>query len=74
MVNAEAAGVMFTADPVTGDDTAITINAAWGLGEAVVGGEVTPDHRGSRSDAVPRWPGAGPGRIVPATASAGPRR
>jgi pyruvate,water dikinase len=43
MVNAHASGVMFTVDPVTGLDSAITINAAWGLGEAVVGGDVSPD-------------------------------
>ncbi|HEY5979646.1 MAG TPA: PEP/pyruvate-binding domain-containing protein [Microlunatus sp.] len=43
MVNAQASGVMFTVDPVTGLDSAITINSAWGLGEAVVGGDVTPD-------------------------------
>ena len=43
MINAEASGVMFTADPVTGLDSAITINSTWGLGEALVGGEVTPD-------------------------------
>jgi len=43
LVEAEAAGIMFTADPVTGDDSTIEINAAWGLGEAVVGGQVTPD-------------------------------
>src|SRR5918993_1473776 len=43
MVDADAAGVLFTADPVTGDDTVITINAAWGLGEALVSGQVTPD-------------------------------
>ncbi len=43
LVNADASGIMFTADPVTGDDTMIEINAAWGLGEAVVGGQVTPD-------------------------------
>jgi rifampicin phosphotransferase len=43
LVDAEAAGIAFTADPVTGDDTTIEINAAWGLGEAVVGGRVTPD-------------------------------
>ncbi len=43
LVAADAAGVMFTADPVTGDETTIAINAAWGLGEAVVGGQVTPD-------------------------------
>jgi rifampicin phosphotransferase len=43
LIDADASGVIFTADPVTGDDTMIEINAAWGLGEAVVGGQVTPD-------------------------------
>jgi len=43
IVAADASGIVFTADPVTGDDTLIEINAAWGLGEAVVGGQVTPD-------------------------------
>lgn len=42
-VAAEVAGVMFTADPVTGVHTEVVINAAWGLGEALVGGMVTPD-------------------------------
>jgi pyruvate,water dikinase len=35
--------VMFTCNPVSGDPSTIAINASWGLGEAVVGGEVTPD-------------------------------
>lgn len=43
MVDAEAAGVLFTADPVTGHAERVWINAAYGLGEAVVGGHVTPD-------------------------------
>ncbi|MDN5762588.1 MAG: pyruvate, phosphate dikinase, partial [Microlunatus sp.] len=43
MIDAQAAGVMFTVDPVTGLDSGITINSAWGLGEAIVGGDVTPD-------------------------------
>ncbi|MFC4061765.1 PEP/pyruvate-binding domain-containing protein [Planomonospora corallina] len=43
LVDADAAGVMFTADPVTGDRGRTVINASWGLGEAVVGGHVTPD-------------------------------
>jgi pyruvate,water dikinase len=43
LVPAEAAGVLFTANPVNGRCTEAVINAAWGLGEAVVGGEVTPD-------------------------------
>ena len=43
MVEADAAGVMLTADPITGDTSVIEINAAWGLGEAVVSGLVTAD-------------------------------
>lgn len=44
MVPAEVAGVMFTADPVTGRRDRIMIDATAGLGEALVSGEVTPDH------------------------------
>lgn len=43
MVNSDAAGVMFTAEP-TGDESKIIIEAAFGLGEVVVGGKITPDH------------------------------
>jgi rifampicin phosphotransferase len=43
LVPADAAGIMFTANPVTGGHDQIMINAAWGLGEAIVGGLVTPD-------------------------------
>jgi len=43
MVDARAAGVMFTRSPTTGDRSVITIEGAWGLGSAVVAGEVTPD-------------------------------
>ncbi|MBX5459679.1 MAG: PEP/pyruvate-binding domain-containing protein [Steroidobacteraceae bacterium] len=43
MVDARTAGVMFTRSPVSGDRSVITIEGAWGLGSAVVGGEVTPD-------------------------------
>lgn len=42
-VDAEVAGVLFTADPVSGSHAAITINAAFGLGESVVSGLVQPD-------------------------------
>ncbi|MEV4100177.1 PEP/pyruvate-binding domain-containing protein [Nonomuraea sp. NPDC049649] len=44
MVAAEAAGVLFTADPVTGDRGRLVADAGTGLGEAVVSGLVTPDH------------------------------
>jgi pyruvate,water dikinase len=43
MVDSSTAGVLFSRDPVSGDDVRI-IEAAWGLGEAVVAGLVTPDH------------------------------
>ena len=43
MVDARTAGVMFTRSPLSGDRSVITIEAAWGLGSALVGGEVTPD-------------------------------
>jgi pyruvate,water dikinase len=43
MVDARTAGVMFTRSPLTGDKSVITIEATWGLGSAVVSGEVTPD-------------------------------
>ncbi len=43
LVPAEAAGVLFTANPLTGRRSEAVINAAWGLGEAIVGGRVTPD-------------------------------
>ncbi len=43
LVSADAAGIMFTANPLTGARDQVIINAAWGLGEAVVGGQVTPD-------------------------------
>ena len=44
MVSADAAGVMFTANPVSGARDELIIDASLGLGEAVVGGLVTPDH------------------------------
>ena len=43
MVPADAAGILFTANPMTGQRDQAVINAAWGLGEAIVGGLVTPD-------------------------------
>jgi rifampicin phosphotransferase len=43
LVAADAAGILFTANPVTGQRDKMVINAAWGLGEAIVGGRVTPD-------------------------------
>jgi pyruvate, water dikinase len=43
MVDARTAGVMFTRSPTTGDRSVVVIEGAWGLGSAVVSGEVTPD-------------------------------
>lgn len=42
MIEAEKSGVMFTVDPTTGENV-VVIEATWGLGESIVGGEVSPD-------------------------------
>lgn len=44
MVRPRAAGVAFTLDPTNGDRSSICIDAAWGFGEGVVSGDVTPDN------------------------------
>lgn len=44
MVDAKAAGVMFTANPVTSNEGEIMIESVLGLGEALVQGSVTPDN------------------------------
>lgn len=57
LIDADVAGVLFTAHPITGADERV-IEAAWGLGEAVVQGLVTPD----------QWRVARGGRILEARA------
>jgi rifampicin phosphotransferase len=44
MVQSEVAGVLFTANPLTGKRTELVIDATFGLGEALVSGQVEPDH------------------------------
>lgn len=54
MVQPKAAGVVFTINPATGAWTEMTVEAAWGLGEAVVSGQVLPDfHRVRRPRRLP---------------------
>jgi len=43
MVPSDVSGILFTANPVNGDRSEFIINSSFGLGEAVVGGQVTPD-------------------------------
>lgn len=43
MVNSEVSGIVFTANPVSGDKKQIIIETVWGLGEYIVQGKVTPD-------------------------------
>lgn len=43
LINAEKSGILFTANPVNGRRDQMLLNSSWGLGEAIVGGEVTPD-------------------------------
>jgi len=58
LVDATVSGVMFTLDPLTGADE-LVIEASWGLGEAVVGGLVTPDcfRVGPNGSVLERRPG-----------------
>jgi len=44
LVPSDVAGVLFTADPISGSDERFVVEATWGFGEAVVAGLVTPDH------------------------------
>lgn len=44
MIAAEAAGVMFTVNPASGDRSTVVIEGAFGLGDTVVSGAVSPDH------------------------------
>jgi len=43
MVQSEISGIVFTVHPVTKDPNSLVIEAGWGLGEAIVGGQITPD-------------------------------
>jgi pyruvate,water dikinase len=43
LVASDVAAVVFSANPITGNDDEIMINSSWGLGESIVGGTVTPD-------------------------------
>jgi pyruvate,water dikinase len=43
MINAKAAGIMFTAEPTTADWSKVVIEGNWGVGESVVSGAVSPD-------------------------------
>ncbi|MDN5857928.1 MAG: phosphoenolpyruvate synthase [Pseudonocardia sp.] len=74
MVDVQVAGVLFTADPVSGRRTRIVIDAAPGLGEAVVSGAVNPDHivvdgatidysPGDKTVAIRALPGGGTERV-----------
>ena len=43
MVPSEVSGILFAANPATGERSEMIVNASFGLGEAIVGGEITPD-------------------------------
>ncbi len=52
MVVPYASGVMFTADPVSGDRTVVAVEACVGLGEALVSGAIVPDGYRVRDEAT----------------------
>ncbi|HTR31410.1 MAG TPA: phosphoenolpyruvate synthase [Puia sp.] len=49
MIDPEVAGVMFTCDPISGNRKIVSIDAARGLGDALVSGRVNPDHYNVRA-------------------------
>lgn len=59
MVEADAAGVVFTADPVTGDRDVVRVSAVTGTGEKLVSGRAQPDEWVVRGGRAQRLPGAG---------------
>ena len=67
MARPDWAGVLFTADPVTGARDRVVVDSFPGLGEAVVGGHVTPDHAVVDADGrvVERREGERPGQELP---------
>ncbi|MEV0132140.1 rifamycin-inactivating phosphotransferase [Dactylosporangium sp. NPDC050688] len=73
MVQAHAAGVMFTADPVSGNRTVATVDAGFGLGEALVSGLVNPDVYRVRHDEVVSRTVAAKERAVEALPGGGTR-
>ncbi len=69
MVNSEKSGIAFSVNPVTNDYSQMIIEAGYGLGEAIVSGQITPDsyivsktheildkHKGTQSKALYRSP------------------
>jgi pyruvate,water dikinase len=54
MVNADVAGVMFTANPITSARDEIVIESNWGLGESIVSGEAIIDYFVMTRDTPPR--------------------
>ena len=65
MVDSDKSGVLFTVDPVHGRKDRMVVEAARGLGEAVVSGEVTPDHYTlSRDGVVKRCKVVGTERVL----------
>lgn len=70
MVAADVSGVMFTADPVTGDRTVTAIEAGAGRGEAVVAGSVVPDRVKLRAGRVVERNGRGAPLLTDAQARA----
>jgi pyruvate,water dikinase len=75
MVDAAVSGVMFTCNPVNGDPSSVAVNASWGLGLAVVGGEVTPDeYRVSKVTGEVLHRSVGPKELEYVAGSDGPER
>ena len=56
MIHPVTAGVVFTVNPVTGAQDELVVNSSWGLGEALVSGQIDPDEFVvAKADGVVRW-------------------
>ena len=74
MVDAEVSGVLFTANPATGERSEAVVNAGYGLGEAIVGGRVTPDaYVVERGSLAIRETTVGPKELMAVAAESGTR-
>ena len=75
LVRSDVAFVVFTVDPITGDERRAVISASWGLGEAIVAGLVTPDHIvvGLDGEIVEQTIGRKERMVIPGAAAGGTR-
>jgi pyruvate,water dikinase len=71
MIQSEISGITFTVHPVTEDRNQMVIEAGWGLGEAIVGGKITPDTYVLSKSKISARGGSAFGGKIPASPAGG---